>query len=56
MTELLSTVRFDQTLPTDVEPLLKQQYLRRGYYASVSYYDRCNIDPSLLFPLLLFFR
>eukprot|EP01051_Picozoa_sp_SAG22_P009529 SAG22_NODE_800_length_7109_cov_47.259058_5_plen_279_part_00 len=30
---------FDQTLTTDIEPVKKQHYLRRGYYASVSYYD-----------------
>ena len=28
---------FDQVEITDVEPLVKQQYLRRGYYASVAY-------------------
>lgn len=30
---------FDQVLPTDVEPALKQHYLRVGYYGAVSYYD-----------------
>ena len=30
---------FDQTLTTDVEPALKQHYLRVGYYGAVSYYD-----------------
>ena len=31
--------RLDQVLPTDVEPALKQHYLRVGYWASVSYFD-----------------
>eukprot|EP01043_Picozoa_sp_COSAG02_P019789 COSAG02_NODE_963_length_15604_cov_10.737117_15_plen_202_part_00 len=30
---------FDQVLPTDVEPKVKQQHLRVGYYGAVSYYD-----------------
>jgi iduronate 2-sulfatase len=30
---------FDQVLPIDVEPSLKQHYLRVGYYGAVSYYD-----------------
>ena len=30
---------YDQVLPTDVEPALKQHYLRVGYWASVSYFD-----------------
>lgn len=30
---------FDQLRITDVEPLRKQQYLRRGYYAAVAYFD-----------------
>ena len=30
---------FDQLRISDVEPRRKQQFMRRGYYASVSYYD-----------------
>ena len=30
---------YDQVLITDVEPELKQHYLRVGYWASVSYFD-----------------
>lgn len=30
---------FDQVLPTDIEPTVKQQHLRVGYYGAVSYYD-----------------
>ena len=38
MSDLLQP-RYDQVLPSDIEPALKQHYLRVGYWASVSYFD-----------------